>query len=111
MKRPKLEKWPKHKMGKFYGYEENEDGSIKIAPALVDMIERVQEEEEAINVMYDTFNRLFIKLVKDAQRKRREFWDRVMDEYGLEGPYQYNFREETISRRQKPDDTEAKNET
>ena len=28
MKRDKKEKWPKHKMGKFYGYEENEDGSM-----------------------------------------------------------------------------------
>jgi len=85
MKRVKKEKWPKHKMGKFYGYEENEDGSIVIAPALADIMEKAIENEEAIRAAADIFNiRLTVDLLKGVNQRKKEFWERVCDEYGLD---------------------------
>jgi len=84
MKKSKKEVWPKHKMGKFYGYDENEDGSIVIAPGLADIIERAVENEEAIQAAADIFNRLTVDLLRGINQRKKEFWDRVCDEYGLD---------------------------
>ena len=92
MKRVKKEKWPKHKMGKFYGYEENEDGSIVIAPGLAEIMEKAVEIEEAIKAAAaDMFNRLVAELLKGVNQRKKEFWERIFDEYGLERGPNYTY--------------------
>jgi hypothetical protein len=91
MKRVKKEKWPKHKMGKFYGYEENEDGSIIIAPGLADIMEKAIENEEAIRAAADIFNRLTVDLLKGVNQRKKEFWEKIFDEYGLERNPNYTY--------------------
>ncbi len=91
MKREKKEKWPKHKMGKFYGYDENEDGSIIVAPGLAEIMEKAIENEEAIKTAADVFNRLAIDLLKGVNQRKREFWERVFDEYGLDKDVNYTY--------------------
>lgn len=95
----KADKWPKHKMGVTYGYEEYEDGSIEIAPALADIIDSVKDQEDSIKSACEIFNTLIINLMKDVNRKKQEFWEKIRDEYGLDltSHYVYNHGSRRVS--------------
>jgi len=85
----KKERWPKHKMGKNYGYEEYEDGRIQIAGVMSDILEKALDEQRALNAFVAAVNAHLIASFKTIEKEKKRFWDKVREEYGLKGEFTY----------------------
>ncbi|MDQ3748025.1 MAG: hypothetical protein M3367_03255 [Acidobacteriota bacterium] len=86
----KKPKYPIHKMGKHWGYEEFEDGSIIPAPLYTDNFDRALESEDALREMMDIFVERMHKLFNPIFAAKKHFWDSLRDDYGLD-PENFEF--------------------
>ena len=93
-------KYPVHKMGKSYGCEEFEDGSIKIAPALAQIIDNLQNREAAIKRILSAVTNECSEIMVEIVKESNNFWEKIAHEYGFDREnkaYVYN-RTESIVR-------------
>lgn len=84
MPRTKKPKWPQHKMGKYYGYEEYEDGSIKPAPGLYDQMDEALALDRVTNHMIRQIVEQCHELYKPTAQMRERFWKKLQEEYDLD---------------------------
>lgn len=92
MAKPKKETGPVHKMGKSCGYEEHPDGSIDVAPMYAERMERALIQEEAVNSLLRAVTGQCSNLMVSVVTDRRDFWDRVKEDYGLDfEKYDYSY--------------------
>ena len=94
--------YPIHKMGKTCGYEEFEDGSIKIAPVWANrfdqLIARRASVGELLQMIVEHCNELMIP-IKQAESS---VWTEMENEYGLDRnkyTYQYSQNQGLITRK------------
>ncbi len=102
-------KYPIHKMGKHYGYEEFEDGSIQIAPSLSQIIDNLQNREEAIRRILNFVTRECNEAMAQIVEESKKFWDTVEREYELDVEnkiYSYYRRDKKITGVPRGDDKE-----
>jgi hypothetical protein len=107
-KEPKA-RWPQHKMGKFCGYEEYEDGSIRIADTHVEKMVVANNERHGLNLFVEAINNHLAKQYARVAALEKDFWDGIRDDYGLgdeEWGLTYTHHNRRISRR--PKDVEKK---
>lgn len=107
MTKPKKIKYPIHKMGKNYGYEEFEDGSIEIAPALAQIMDSLQARESAVNRLLKVITKECTEALTQIAEEQRKFWASVEQECNLDVEnkiYFYNQRGNKITSRPKTDD-------
>ena len=97
--------YPIHKDGKICGYEEYEDGSIKIALSHSQKIDDAMFERttiiELINSVIAQCQKLLVPIMKAQER----FWDNVREDYDLDmkkWEYTYDRESKIISRKEKP---------
>ena len=102
--------YPIHKMGENYGYEEFEDGSIQIAPALAQIMDNLQTREAAIHRILSFVTRECNEAMTQIMEESRKFWDMVEKEYGFDVEnkiYAYHRRGSKITNRPMKDDEKA----
>lgn len=95
-------RWPQHKMGKSCGYEEYEDGSIRIADTHADFMSKAMTEQEGVNLLLKAVTDHCAVLLQRTHTLREHFWKSVADDYGLDYVnYEYFYEPSTkrITRR------------
>ncbi len=108
MKKKKIT-YPIHKMGKYYGYEEYEDGSIKIAPQYSQQIDDSLLKKTSINEILKSVTEQCSKLLISVIKEQTHFWDSIKEDYGLDyEKYQYFYDgcTKTIKRKEKVQEQE-----
>ena len=101
-------KYPIHKMGKTYGYEEFEDGSIEIAPCLADKIDKIMIREAAVAQLLKSITQQCNELLIPIEKERVEFWDELKAEYGLDlagAVFTYDRRDRKVTHQVRKDET------
>ena len=96
--------YPIHKNGKHCGYEEFEDGSIEVARAHSEKMATLNHAEAAVHSMLDAITRQCHALLNPIEAGKREFWDSLKDDYGLDFDkydYSYNGNKRVVSRKEK----------
>ena len=97
-------KWPIHKSGKNCGYDEFEDGSIGIAPMYARKIQDALESEKALDDLLAAVTKQCHALFIPITRSKKEFWDDVVNDYGLDlnqFDYSYDTRSNRITKTKK----------
>ena len=103
MKKKKLS-YPIHKMGKNYGYDEYEDGSIKIAPLYSEQMDNIVMQEAAIDALLQSLTKQCHQLMMSLIKAKRHFWDSLERDYSLDGDkydWSYNPCSQILSRKEK----------
>jgi hypothetical protein len=75
--------WPVHKMGKQCGYEEFEDGSIRIAPRHADTLQQALDKQAAMDEFLASITRVSQTMAAEVNQLKRRFWKNVREDYGL----------------------------
>lgn len=98
MAKKKVETWPKHKMGKHCGYEENEDGSIQVAPSHSNEFERIHAEQQALDEFLASIARVSQPMAKAIAEARKRWWKDMAEDYELklEDGYEYSWSTRTV---------------
>lgn len=81
MAKAKAVKYPIHKMGKQCGYEEFEDGSIRIAPAHRGVYDQYAAKREALDEFLASITRVSQGMSKEISQHGKKFWDGVREDY------------------------------
>ncbi len=103
MKKKTRETYPIHKMGKTTGYDLYEDGSIKICPSLYQEIDKLLNEEIAIDRMIKCHAKTIHELMSVITKRVGDFWDKATEEFNLDTKnyrYTYHPLEKKITRRE-----------
>lgn len=88
----KKNKYPIYKMGNFCGYDEYEDGSIKIAPSHYQPLDDALLSEKAVNRLLQSLTEQCHKLLIPIMSVKTHFWDRISEDYSLDSEkYQYSY--------------------
>ena len=100
--------YPIHKMGKRLGYEEYEDGSIRIAPVSYQKIDDLMARQETVANLIKSVTEQCYHLMLPITEGLRAFWVEVSEEYGLDKhfestPFSYDSRTKKITKRPAPD--------
>lgn len=101
MPRKKKVRYPIHNMGKTCGYEEYEDGSIKIAPVLSKKMDALLSKRASIKDLMDSIINHCQELNTEIQSQVEGVWEEIHDEYGLDYvkcTYKYSFRSGIVSK-------------
>jgi hypothetical protein len=96
--------YPIHKMGKFCGYDEYEDGSIKIAPSHSDRFDASMNQEEALISLIKSVTEQCHKIAIAIATEKRRFWDATTEDYSLDSEkfdYTYNYETKRIYKKEK----------
>jgi len=101
-KREKKIVYPIHKMGKYCGYDEHEDGSIVIAPQYVQRFSVITTQERSVDrllkAVTEQCHNLLVPIIKEKER----FWSDVIEDYGFDADkYIYTYNDGTITRKEK----------
>ena len=80
----KKQLYPIHKMGKYCGYEEYEDGSIKVAPSHSDKMFEIMLREQALDSFVASVTLHCQKLLVPIQTDKRKFWESLAEDYSLD---------------------------
>ena len=105
-------RYPVHKMGKFYGYDEYEDGSIELAPALYEIIDNALIAKQSINSILKAVTSHLQEMQIPVEKSIQNFWDKVRDEYGIDYEryeWRYDGQKKRLTRQEKPKPKEAPN--
>lgn len=82
--RKKKIKYPVHKMGKYCGYDEYEDGSFKPAPMYTDRIDEAMENEASLHAFIKSFTEQMYKLFQPIHKEHKRFWESIRNDYGID---------------------------
>jgi len=89
-------KYPIHRMGKTCGFEEYEDGSIKIASLHYQKADNASLQEAAADALLKSMTEQCHKLLMPILAAWRHFWKEVVEDYSLDlGKYNYSYNTET----------------
>jgi hypothetical protein len=97
-------RYPIHKNGKYCGYDEYEDGSIRIARTHSADMDESMQQEKALIALAEVFAQQCQKIMVSIQKTREHFWERVADDYGLDlNQFHYFYQSDTkmITRKNK----------
>lgn len=72
-----------HKYGKNCGYDVLPDGRIEVAPLYKDEFDILQNEELAVKMLLDSMTNSCHTIMKSITARRKIWWDKVRDDYGL----------------------------
>ena len=101
----KKDKWPKHKQGKYCGYELFEDGSIQIARMYADKMTKILSAELALDILLRAVTKQCHELLIPLSIDKKDFWESVKEDYGLDFEiyeYSYTTTNHTITKVKKP---------
>jgi hypothetical protein len=104
----KKNKYPIRKMGKHCGYDEYEDGSIKIAPMYADSFQKANEEAAAVDALLRAVTEQCHRLLVPITAAQQSFWKSLEEDYDFDFEkfdYTYNQQTKIITRTEKPSDT------
>jgi hypothetical protein len=76
--------YPIKKMGKYCGYEEFQDGSIKVAPMYAGDFHEISMDEQAIQNLIKACMAQCHEIQKNVERRKREFFKNVAEDYSLD---------------------------
>lgn len=99
-KKSKKISYPIHKMGLHCGYDEYEDGSIKIAPEHSQHMDDFIAQRNAIDEMLKSCHEMLVPIT----RARENFWNDVSRDYGFDREkylYAYHPDTKTITREER----------
>jgi len=88
-------KYPIHKMGKIYGYDLHEDGSISIARIYSEKIDNVHIKELAIEKTLKVVTVQCQELLNITQKEASDFWRQIQDDYELDTKFIWKYHYET----------------
>jgi hypothetical protein len=75
---------PKHVFGKSTGYTLNPDDSVDVCPMYRESMDDSMAEEDAIRRQLEIVTAITTERLKACQKARRAFWDRVVDDLGID---------------------------
>ena len=102
--------YPIHKMGKFCGYDEYEDGSIKIAPSHAQKMDNAMVQEAAIQELIQYTMAACQKLMVPIKEAQIQFWKDVAEDYSLDRTkYQYFYEPDSETIRREPKEATHEN--
>ena len=101
--------YPIHKSGERTGYEEFEDGSIKVAPCMSEQMDNLITRKTSLGNLIREFTKQCNELMIPIDEGMNVYWDRISVEYSLDrDKYQYTYRGNgVISRKEKIVDKEG----
>lgn len=82
-KRKSPDENPNHRMGKRCGYSQEGDGTIIPAPMYADELARISNQVNGINDMLKMVSSTASDMLAEVDRRRKELWDRICDDYNL----------------------------
>jgi hypothetical protein len=89
-------KYPIHKSGKNCGYDEFEDGSIRVADYYAIPMTEAMVSERAVRNLLESMTKQCHQLLIPIEKKYKDFWDVIKEDYGLDfEKYTYSFNYET----------------
>jgi len=74
-------KEPEHKMGNRCGYEEYEDGRIKVAPTHSQLIDEYIERRETLGLFLNQFMDHYNEMLAMVNKLRNQFWRDISEDY------------------------------
>ena len=90
-------KYPIHKMGKTCGYDEYEDGSIKVASIHCQKIDNAMLQEAAVDALLKSVTEQCRNLLIPVMEARRRFWKDVTEDYSFD-PNKYSYAYDSVRR-------------
>ena len=74
----------KHKQGKYCGYDELPDGSIKLAPMYSDQFDRCHAERRAVNYVLKSITHHCQEILVPIYETEKAIWRRITEDYGID---------------------------
>lgn len=96
--------YPVHKHGKYSSFDEFEDGSFRPAPMYLDCINGAVDEIAAIDATLASVTRECNRLMLAATNAKRNFWEKIADDYGIDVEQGWKIGPDNIVRRVKKDE-------
>ena len=83
-KQPRKPSYPIHKMGKYCGYDEYENGSIRIARTHSEVMARAMAQHSAVEELLKMVTRCSTELLTTIVETKQKFWDDLQNDYGID---------------------------
>ncbi|MFA5407966.1 MAG: hypothetical protein WC343_04250 [Bacilli bacterium] len=98
-----------HRAGNRCGYNVLPNKSIEIAPLYKDEMEAIWIEQRAIDSMISAVMQSIAPLNRGLEKRRRDWWTKVFEDYELDGNFTYDIPSGTLSRKEADDGLAAEN--